>query len=78
MPFRILDGLGLKLETVLMDAQLPFFEPCPYHADLCSNLFLIEFGLLRQPGAYIANLYALFGLIERVAVAVWPYIKSRH
>eukprot|EP00438_Fugacium_kawagutii_P004959 Skav222390 [mRNA] locus=scaffold4422:42345:43323:+ [translate_table: standard] len=27
--------------------------------------------------AYIANLYALFGLIERLAVAVWPYLKRR-
>jgi len=27
--------------------------------------------------AYIANLYALFGLIERLAVALWPYLKSR-
>lgn len=27
--------------------------------------------------AYIANLYALFGLIERVAVALWHYRKSR-
>lgn len=26
--------------------------------------------------AYIANLYALFGLIERLAVAVWPYLKT--